>query len=106
MQYPTPLPACNQQEPRPGPRLHKLPRPPVEVGAHAGAKSGHLINWVCTDRECAQVEITCGAGSAPARIFTFSRDEPHFDCDFTIIQSWNTHEKAVAHFQCLYQVLP
>src|SRR5262249_45874591 len=28
MQYPTPFPAGNQHEPRPGPRLHGLPRRP------------------------------------------------------------------------------
>src|SRR5262245_21792920 len=105
MQYPTPFPARNQQEPWPGLRLHELPRPPIKVSAHAGAKSGHLINRICTDRECAQVEIACGTSSAPARVFTLSRDEPHFDVDFTITQSWNTNLKSIAHLQCLHQVL-
>src|SRR5262249_36942650 len=58
------------------------------------------------DRECAQIEIACGAGGAPARVFAFGGDEPDLDRDLAIIESWDTHVEVVADLERSYQVLP
>src|SRR4029078_210186 len=78
MQDPKPFPTRNRQEPWLLPRIHGLPHWPIQVSAHTWTKSWHVVDRVCTNRECAQVEIACRAGSAPTRIFAFGGDEP--DC--------------------------
>jgi hypothetical protein len=51
-------------------------RPPIQVGAHAGADLRHIFNRGRADRECAQVEI-----AVSACIFAFGRDELYLDRD-------------------------
>src|SRR5262249_43581019 len=59
-------------------------RPPIQVGAHAGAELRHFLDRVGADRERAQVEIAGGAGGAPARIFAFGGDQFDLDGDAAV----------------------
>jgi multidrug efflux pump subunit AcrA (membrane-fusion protein) len=59
-------------------------RPPIQVGAHAGAELRHLVDRVGADRERAQIEVAGGAGSAPARIFAFGGDQFDLDGDAAV----------------------
>src|SRR6185312_13019131 len=82
-----------------------LARPPVQIGAHAGAQLRHLIDRVGADRERAQVEIAGGAGGAPACIFAFGSDEFHLDRYTAVGARWDAYVEAIADFQRLDQVL-
>src|ERR1700723_4523124 len=59
-------------------------RPPVQIGAHAGAQPRCFVDRVGADRERAQVEIASGAGSAPACIFAFGGDQFDLDSDTAV----------------------
>src|SRR5215472_13657205 len=80
-------------------------RPPVQVGAHAGAQLRHLVDRVGADRECAQVEIAGGAGGAPARVFAFGGDEFDLDGDAAVGQCRDAYVEAVADLQRFDEIL-
>src|SRR6516225_6969079 len=74
-------------------------RPPIQVGAHAGAELRHLVDRVGADRERAQVEIAGGAGGAPARVFAFGGDEFDLDGDAAVGERRDAYVEAVADLQ-------
>src|SRR6516162_1111769 len=74
-------------------------RPPIQVGAHAGAQLRHLVDRVGADRERAQVEIAGGAGGAPARVFAFGGDQFDLNGDAAVGERRDAYVEAVADLQ-------
>src|SRR5262249_24326137 len=90
----------------PGAPAVSWPRPPVQIGAHAGPQLRHLVDRIGADREGAKVEIAGGTCRAPARIFALGGDQLHLDSDAAVAERRNTDVEAVADLERLDQVLP
>ena len=56
----------------------------------------HLVDRVGADRKRAQVEITGGAGGAPACIFAFGGDQFHLNGNTTVGERRDADIEAVA----------
>src|ERR1700690_268425 len=75
---------------------NSLPRPPVEIGAHAWSELGHGLNRIGADRKCPEVEIAGSARGAPARIFALGRNQLDLDRDNPVTERRNMDVELVA----------